>query len=92
MGVDDGEGREHLGAEDLHEPGGHHEIGLVRRDGVAQRHIPGRSVRMVGDLGHERRQPGPAGPGQPFDAVTVRADRDDLGAECVIGGGVDEGL
>ena len=50
MGVDDpaGEPRKKLRPKDFHEPGGHHQIGLVRGGGLGDGGVPGGAVGVVG--------------------------------------------
>lgn len=81
MGVHEppAEAREELLAHDLHEPGGHHEVGFVRGDGLGEGGVPLLAGLEVLDLADEGGNPGPLGPREPLDVLAVRPDGHDLG-------------
>jgi len=65
-------------SDEPHEPGEDHEIGLVGGDRLGQLQVPVRPVVEVGGLDDEGGDAGPLGPSEPFDAVAVGGDGDDL--------------
>ena len=59
---------------------------------LGQRDVPAGPVDVIGHPQAERRDPPALGPGQPFDARPVGPDRDDLGREAGLRGGVEQRL
>lgn len=74
------EPRQELLADDLHEPGGHDEVGIMGGDGRREGGVPLLAGRVILHLAHEGGDTGPLGPRETLDAVTVRAHGHDLGA------------
>ncbi|ARX85864.1 hypothetical protein SMD44_05333 [Streptomyces alboflavus] len=66
--------------DDAHEPGGDHQVRLVRRGGFGERAVPLGTARVVLHPAHERRQARALGAVQARDAGPVGADGHDLGA------------
>jgi hypothetical protein len=77
---------------ELHEAGQDHQVGLVLRDRVGERGVPGRPVREVRHPEHERRHTGALGPGEPLDVLAVGSDRDDLRAVRRVGACIEQRL
>jgi hypothetical protein len=79
-------------SDELEEPGGDDEVGLVLGDVRGQRRIPVVAGLVRLQLIHEHRHTRRGGPVEPADAVPVGADRDDPGAVLRIRGRVEQGL
>ncbi len=92
VGVDHREPRQHGRAEDLHEPGRHHQVGFVVADLLGQGGIPRLAGRMITYPLGESGQTGAFGAGQPLDRRTVGPDGHDGRAIGRICRRVEQGL
>ena len=92
MAVDDVVRGQEAWAEDLHEPGGHHQVGSIGRDRLRQGNVPGVAVGEVLNPNDLSWYAGSVGPAQPFDSLPIRGDSDYLSAVRRILAGVEQGL